>query len=760
MHCFYKGSLICTLILITGLPMAFSQEKDATMLTLDRIFSLEEFEPEEFGPARWIDGGSGYTTLEHDAETDSGKNIIRYNTKTGEREVLVHSSKLMPPGWEHPMHIDDYHWSSDKQKLLIFTNTKRVWRRNTRGDYWMLDLQSGNLKQLGGDAQPSTLMFATFSPDGKKVGYVVKHNLYVENLESGKIVQLTNDGSETIINGTFDWVYEEEFGLRNGFRWSPDSKKIAYWQLDAEGVGVFSLINNTDSLYSQVIPIQYPKVGTTNSICRIGIVNAGGGETNWMKLPDDLRNNYVCRLEWGGNSEKIVIQRLNRLQNNLRVMLGDIRSGEFTTTHSETDEAWVDVRKGNVRWIENGKRFVWASESDGWRHVYVISRDGKEKKLITPGEFDVVEVLRIDEKGGWVYYLASPENPTQRYLYRSPLDGSGKAERISPADQPGTHSYDISPNARWAFHTYSNYDMPQVISLVNLPGHKKIRPLAENAAMKANVSALNRQPVEFFRVDIGDGVELDAWCMKPYNFDPEKKYPLFFFVYGEPAGQTVLDKWFGNRYLWHTMLTQQGYVVISVDNRGTPAPRGRAWRKSIYRQIGILASKDQAAAAKEILKNRPYLDAERVGIWGWSGGGSMSLNMIFRQPEIYKTALAIAFVADQRNYDTIYQERYMGLPDDNHEGFKNGSPITFAHQLEGNLLIVYGTGDDNCHYQNAEMLINELVAHNKHFSMMSYPNRRHGIREGKNTTRHLYGVLTSYLNQNLPAGPIDPPSME
>lgn len=739
---------------------AIAQGGTDGILTLDRIFTQEEFKDERFGPARWVDDGEGYTTLEEAVEGDDGLSIIRYQTKSGKREVLVPAGNLIPEGADTSLYIDDYQWSSDKQKLLIFTNTKRVWRKNTRGDYWLLNMKSKELTQLGGDAPPSRMMFATFSPDGKKICYVVNHNLYVQDLDSGNITQLTDTGSETVINGTFDWVYEEEFGLRNGFRWSPDNQKIAYWQINAEGVGVFNMINNTDSIYSKVIPIQYPKVGTTNSICRIGIVGVEGGETRWMNLEDDLRNNYVCRLEWGGNSDEIVIQRLNRLQNHLRVMLGDIKSGDFRTIHSETDEAWVDVRKGNVLWIEDGKRFVWASETDGWRHIYIVSRDGKEKKLITPGEFDVVEVQRVDEKGGWLYYIASPDNPTQRYLYRSKLDGSGKAERLSPESQPGTHQYDISPNAKWAIHKYSNYNTPTVTTMINLPDHKPVRPLAENKVVQEKVAALNRQPVEFFRVDIGDGVEFDAWCMKPHDFDPEKKYPLFFFVYGEPAGQTVLDKWGGNRYLWHTMLTQLGYVVISVDNQGTPGPRGRAWRKSIYRKIGITASEDQAAAAKVILKNRPYLDDSRVGIWGWSGGGSMSLNMIFRYPEIYHTAMAIAFVADQRNYDTIYQERYMGLPDDNADGFKNGSPITFANQLEGNLLIIYGTGDDNCHYQNAEMLVNELIKHNKYFSMVSYPNRTHAIKERENTTRHLYETLTTYLTKHLPPGPVSPGQSE
>jgi dipeptidyl-peptidase-4 len=647
------------------------------------------------------------------------------------------------------MGIDNYEWSQDQQRLLIFTNTRKVWRRNTRGDYWVLDMKSWEPQKLGGDARPSTLMFAKFSPDGKRVGYVREKNLYVQSLLDGEIIQLTSDGSDTIVNGTSDWVYEEEFGLRDGFRWSPDGSKIAYWQFDTDSVGTFYMINNTDSLYSRPIPLQYPKVGTTNSACRVGVINSTGGPTIWFKTPGDPRNNYVPRMEWAASSEQVVIQHMNRLQNTNTVMLGNAADGSVQTVLVERDDAWLDVHD-DLKWLDNGERFTWLSERDGWRHLYLISRDGRDVKLLTPGDFDIVSIQSIDDKNGWVYYIASPENPTQRYLFRSRLSGEGKAERLSPLDQPGTHEYQLSRGSNWAFHTYHTFERPPIISLVELPEHKSVRVLEDNHEIREKVENLDRQPAEFFRVEIEDGVDLDAWAIKPPDFDPSKKYPLFFYVYGEPAGQTVLDRWFGTRYLWHLMLTQKGYLVVSVDNRGTPGPRGRDWRKSIYRQIGILASSDQAAATRALIESRPYIDARRIGIWGWSGGGQMTLNALFRYPELYHTGMAVAFVSDQRLYDTIYQERFMGLPDDNHDGYVNGSPITFAKHLAGNLLIVHGTGDDNVHYQSFEYLINELVKYNKVFSMMSYPNRTHSIREGTNTTLHLYGLLTRYLMEKMP----------
>jgi len=745
--------IFLTLLLIVCSNLTGKQD-DSTKLTLERIFSSDEFSQERFGPARWLKDGSGYTTLEDSKTLSKGKDIIKYDPASSKREVLVAAERLVPKGEENPLEITDYAWSQNGNLLLIFTDTKRVWRRNTRGDYWILDLNTWKLQRLGGKAELSTLMFAKFSPDSTRVGYVIKNNIYVEDIKKESIIQLTCDGSDTVINGTFDWVYEEEFSLRDGFRWSPDGKYIAYWQLDTKGVRDFYMINNTDSLYPKIIPVQYPKAGETNSASRLGVVNSKGGETRWFKLPGDPRDFYLARMDWAANSEEIVFQRLNRLQNTVWLMLGNIQSGRVKTILTEKEKTWAEV-VDDLKWFDNGAYFTWVSERDGWRHVYLISCSGQEVRCITSGDYDILNIQCIDDKGGWLYFTASPENPTQRYLFRVPLSGSERPERLTPSSSIGTHSYQISGNAGWAFHTFSSFGKPPVTELVSLPDHKTIRLLAENIRLQKKVKDLERDQVEFFRIDIGDGVELDAWCMKPPDFDPAKKYPLLFFVYGEPAGQTVLDRWGGNRYLWHLLLAQKGYLVMSVDNRGTPAPRGREWRKSIYRQIGILASKDQAAAARAVIKQRTYVDAGRIGVWGWSGGGSMSLNLIFRYPDLYKTAMAIAFVSNQRFYDTIYQERYMGLPDDNKEGFKNGSPITHAHKLKGNLLIIHGTGDDNVHYQSCEALVNELIEHNTHFTMMAYPNRSHGISEGKNTTIHLYNLLTRYLKENLIPGPRD-----
>ena len=755
----------CSSLPPSGIAADATTPPNPSRLTVERIFGeAEEFKTEDWGPARWLKDSSAYTTLEISEKfkpdtnpkpatvADTIKDIVRYAPESGLREVIVAAQDLIPPGQPGPLPIKDYSWSDDSSKVLLFTNTKRVWREETRGDYWVFDRHSRELRKLGGEAEPSTLMFATFSPDGRNVAYVCRNNLFVQSLQNLQITQLTTDGSATIINGTADWVNEEEFGLRHGLRWSPDGQFIAYWQFDTSGVREFKLVNNTDGLYPEITSYAYPKVGETNSACRVGVVDAGGGTTRWFQPGTDPRNHYTPRMEWAEDSRHVVFQHLNRLQNTNQVIAGDPRTGATRVLFTDHDDAWVEIME-ELHWIDGGKRFLWLSERDGWQHLYAVSAADMAIQLLTPGAFDVISIAGIDESQGCVYFIASPDNPTQRYLYRAPLDGTGAAVRVSPPDLPGTHSYNLSRDGQWAFHTYSRISQAPVVNLVHLPDHKTIRTLAGNSALRRKLDALIPANTEFFRVSLTDGPALDAWCIKPPDFDPARRYPLLLHVYGEPAASTVIDKWGGENHLWHSLLAQRGYVVMSIDNRGTAAPRGREWRKCIYRQIGILASADQAAATREILRERPYLDPARVGIWGWSGGGSMSLNAIFRYPDLYKTAMAIAFVANQRLYDTIYQERYMGLPADNEAGFTNGSPITFAHQLEGNLLLLYGTGDDNCHYQNCELLVSELVRHNKHFHQMPYPNQSHAIREGTNVKRHLYETLTRYLADNLPVTP-------
>ncbi|TFG66940.1 MAG: S9 family peptidase [Gemmatimonadales bacterium] len=751
------------ILLLVSLPLTAqeavqedSAESQALMadVTFDRLFR-SDFRGDFLGSPRWLDGGSGYTALE--SADDGGLDLVRYETRSGERQVLVPASALIPTGGDEPLSVEDYEWSSDGSRLLIFTNTRRVWRNNTRGDYWVLDRTSGALTKLGDDAPEASLMFAKFDPVGDRVAYRQEFDLYVEDLRSGAIVRLTEDGSRTTINGTTDWVYEEEFGLRDCFIWSPDGRTTAFWQLDAEGVRDFLMINDTDSLYSQTIPVQYPKAGGTNSAARVGFVPAAGGDVTWVEFPGDARQHYIPRMQWAGNSDAVIIQRMNRLQNQNQIVLADASTGALTSLFTERDDAWLDV-VDDWNWLDDGKRFLWISERTGYRHVYSVPRDGSTSTAVTFGDYDVINITLIDERGGWLYFMASPDNATQTYLYRTRLDGRRPAERITPASQPGSHNYNMSPDGRWALHTWSRFGVPPTTELIRTRGHQSARTMVDNAKLQETVAALNRGESEFFKVNV-EGVEMDGWMMRPPNFEDGRRYPMLVYGYTAPAGQTAMDSWGGFTYLWHLMLTQQGYIVATIDNRGTPAPKGREFRKAIYGQFGQISSADQAGAVRQLLAERSYIDPSRIGAWGWSGGATYTLNAMFRYPDLYSTGMAVAPVTHEKFYDTIYMERYMGLPDDNSEGYEQSAALTFANQLEGNLLVVHGSGDDNVHYQNTEALVNELVKNNKQFDLMVYPNRSHSIFEGpgENTRRHLFELLTRYLNEHLEPGARQPP---
>jgi dipeptidyl-peptidase 4 len=689
--------------------------------------------------------------------------IVRYELPSLAKSVVLSINNLKPNEAEKSLKIENFSFTKDEKKLLIFTNTKKVWRLNTRGDYWVYDLASQKLQQIGKSKTVSSLMFTKFSPDGNKVAYVSEYNLYVEDIETGVIKPLTNDGNRKLINGTFDWAYEEEFFCRDGFRWSPDSKKIAFWQLDAENTKDYLLIDNTSAIYPKAIPVEYPVSGEKPSKYKIGVVNIENVSNKWMQIPDDNEwGTYLPRMEWAVNSDELIVQHLNRKQNESKIMICNSTTGNTNTIYSENDPAWIDILPnlndkyiyGGWDWINNGKEFVWTTEKDGWRHLYRISRDGKTEKLITKGDYDVISLEAIDEASGYVYFHASPKNATQKYLYRTKLNGEAEAEKISPDNQLGTHDYELSPNAHFAVHRFSNYYTQFTKEWISLPNHKSFdgKNKIDDAITKGEKAKPN---VEFTQIKTEEGVTMDAWIAKPKDFDPNKKYPLVFYVYSEPAGQNVKDTYgVSNNYLYKGNLGADGYIYISIDNRGTPVPKGREWRKSIYRKIGLLNIKDQAMAAKEVLK-LPYIDANRVAVWGWSGGGTATLNLMFQYPEIYKTGIAIAAVGNQLTYDNIYQERYMGLPQENKEDFEKNSPIAHVKGLNGDLLYIHGTGDDNVHYNNAEMLINELVKNGKQFQLMAYPNRTHGISEGEGTRAHLSALFTKFLKEHCPPGAID-----
>lgn len=668
------------------------------------------------------------------------------------KEIFVSKDRLTPAGHDRPLQVQSFDISADGHRLLLFANTQRVWRENTRGDYWLFDKRNGSLRQIGKELPEASLMFAKFSPDGSKIAFVSKNNIYIEDTQTSARLQVTHDGGKEVINGTFDWAYEEEFGTKDGFRWSPDGQKIAYWKQDVRNTRNFLMINNTDSIYPFTIPVEYPKVGLDPSGTSIWIYDLASAHNRQMQIEGDSKQHYIPRMEWVLDSKSVILQQLNRKQNQSKIIISDAASGLSRTIHHETDSTWIDIKSrwnsgdpSGWDWVDDGKAFIWVSEKGGYRQIYQIDLDGKEK-LIGQDPFDVISIDLLDTKNKLIYFSASPHNSAQKFLYNVSLTG-GKAKRVTPTAFGGTNNYLISPNGKLALFQTSSTEYMAGGAVVSLPQHETLVP---------HHSEQQRPPseakTEFFKVTTVDGVELEGWMVKPKNFDPKKKYPIVFYVYGEPASQTVLDNFYaGKNRLYNGDMAEDGYIYVSLENRGSPAPKGREWRKSIYRNIGKINIRDQAMGAKEILKLE-FVDTSRVAVWGWSGGGASTLNLLGQYPEIYQTGISIAPVTNQLLYDNIYQERYMGLPQENLEDFIQGSAVTHAKNVRGYLLLIHGTGDDNVHYQNTEVYINELVKHNIPFQLMSYPNRSHSISEGEGTSEHLSKIFTKFLRENCPPG--------
>ncbi|RZJ81943.1 MAG: S9 family peptidase [Flavobacterium sp.] len=696
-------------------------------------------------------GGINWTKDGNSYYQSTGGEIVTITLPKNERETIVSRQLLTPTNAQNPLSVRSFQFSADGTKALIYTNTKRVWRQDSKGDYWVADITNNTLKQIGKGKPASSLMFAKFSPDGSKVAYVSEHNIFVEDLATSNIKALTTNGTTIMINGTFDWVYEEEFGCLDGFRWAPDGNSIAYWQIDATKIKNFLMINNTDSIYSFNVPVEYPKVGQDPSACKIGVVDIASTQTKWLAVPGSEIQNYIPRMDWIPNTNEVILQQLNREQNQSKLFVANATTGTITEIYKETNQSWIDAQDQFI-WLNGNKEFIYQTEKDGFNHFYRVSKDGKKETLITKGDYDIIDLSLVDEKNNTIYFMASPNNATQKYLYKTKLDGKGKLEMVTPSVFPGTHSYSISPNGLFARHTYQSSTISPVTEWMNFAA---LQPTTMDGSITNQIA--KQQPiknkVEFFKVTTEDGVTLDGWMKKPDNFDATKKYPVVFYVYGEPASQTAADVWgAGRNGLYAGDMAKDGYIYISMDNRGAPVPKGTAWRKAIYKNIGVLNIRDQAMATKKLLATYPFMDKDRIAVHGWSGGGSSTLNLLFQYPEIYKTGIAVAAVANQLTYDNIYQERYMGTPFPTTDAYVKGSPITHAKNLVGNLLYIHGTGDDNVHYQNAEMLINELVKHKKVFQLMSYPNRTHGIGEGEGTREHLALTFTKFLKENCPPG--------
>ena len=707
----------------------------------------------------WNEEETGYYSIKEN-------NIMLISTE-GEKDQLILSSSEVGD-----IKIESFLFSQNKNKILLFTKSVKVWRYNTRGDYWVYDFKTKQGKKVGKSMPDSSLMFAKFSPNEKFVAFVSKEksdknirnsstsvNIYIENLEDNSIKKLTSsNGTEKLINGTFDWVYEEEFGCRDGFIFNESGNKIAFWQIDANQVRDFYMINNTDSIYSYTIPVEYPKVGEDLTPAKIGVINLDNGEIQWMNIPGESHKYYLPRMTWIPGRDELMIQQLNRKQNHSKIFVANSDTGESKLLMEEKDDAWVDLRsswpyqvQAGWKFINGGKEFLYTTEKDGWSHIYRFNIKKQTEYLVTKGNYDVVKPLAYDEKSDEVYFIASPNQPTERYLYKTSAKGKGNLKRITPEILEGSHNYQISTKAKYAFHSFSNYYTRPMQAVVSLPDHRFINE-DQNMINKFDKKKKNDHPLEFFQITTVDDVTMEGWIVKPKDMDKNKKYPVLFYFYSEPAGQTGVNRYgAGNNGLYDGNLAEDGYVYVTFDGRGTPSPKGRAWRKAIYRQIGRVNVRDMAMGAKAVFDKYNFIDTSRVAVHGWSGGGTATLNCLFQYPEIFHTGIAVAAVANQLTYDNIYQERYMGDPKESYQDYVDGSPIKYAKNLEGNLLYIHGTGDDNVHYQNAEMLANELIKHKKVFYMLSYPNRSHGIRED-GAYPHVRLMFTDFLRKNCPPG--------
>jgi dipeptidyl-peptidase-4 len=605
------------------------------------------------------------------------------------------------------------------------------------------DVASGKRTVLESPPKRSPNGNGNLSPDGKSTLLFEQGNLYVRDLDGDQKVRLVGSESNSAVSN-------------RRATWSPDGTWIAFVQSDESEVRLRPVLVPGDPTYPHVKEVRFARVGGAIPKLRVGVVDSRGKETRWLPISLPAEGFYLGEVEWAGNSHELLIEKLSRFRNEREFLLADLRTGAVRRIFHESDPAWVVAsygRNSGLTWIRDGEAFVVLSEKDDWRHAYVFSRDGRELDLLTPGAYDIIERGVVDESGGWFYYYASPDNATQKYLYAARLDGTAEPERVTPEDQPGTHDYDFSPNARWAFHTYSTFDTPPVTELVQLPEHRVVRVLEDNRELGEKMKRSMSEPTEFFQLEIGDGTVMDAWMIKPRGFDPSKKYPLFVYVYGEPHAQTVLDAWGRVHSGYHRLIADLGYLVVSMDNRGTPAPKGAAWRRAIFGSLGPLSTEQQAAGVKQLARTRPYVDLSRVGIWGWSGGGSNTLNAMFRKPEVYHVGIAVAPKPQPRLYNAWFQEIYMETPETNPEGYRRAAPINFAEGLEGDLLIVHGTGETNTHLQITEGLVDRLIELGKPFDYMAYPDRDHGLRKGRGTAVHLRMLMIRYLLEHLPPGP-------
>ncbi|MDT8436298.1 MAG: S9 family peptidase [Gemmatimonadota bacterium] len=713
-----------------------------TGLTPHRIFAtgdLETWTPD----VRWSADGTSWTRIERDAEGRT--ELWRIEAVSGRQTKVVSAQELVPDGRSGPIDLEDHVFSPDGRRILLFADAERVWRDRTRGAWWVFDIPTRSLIPTAAD--PGGQMFAKFSPDGDRVAFARDGDLWVTTLDTGEVRRLTFDGSATVTNGTSDWVHEEELGLRDAFAWSPDGRSLLYWRFDASPVPVFPLLDVTSDVYPRIREIRYPKAGHPNSDVRLGVLDVRTARTTWIEL-DAGEETYVARAAWAASSSEILVQRLTRRQDRLDVLLADAATGVARLLFSETDVAWVEP-VDDVPWIDEGRRFLWVSRRDGYRHLYLFDRDGRLVRGLTPGRWDVTGVIGVEEAEGRVWFTAASQSPVSRALHRVELDGSAAPELL--AGGRGWRTVRPAPDFSLYLEGYSTIANPPRWTLRSGADGSEVRVVEDNADVAARLEQLDLREPEFLALAAADGTPLNGWIVKPRDFDPGRRYPLLLYVYGGPGSQTVTDAWGAgrpDRYLWHQSLARRGVLVASFDGRGTGA-RGWDFERQVHGRLGQLETADQLAVIRG-LAELPWVDPERIGIWGWSYGGMMALHAAFRGGEAVRAAISVAPVTDWELYDTIYTERYLGLPAENPDGYRAGSPIGAAARLRAALLLVHGTADDNVHPQHSTRLAAALTEADRPFRMHLYPDRTHAI-EGPAARTHLFNMMTEFVLRELAA---------
>ena len=699
-------------------------------VSLEDVFKSNTFSQKSVYGINWMKDGQYYSSLQRGL---TGPKVVKINVATGEEEaVLIDGAAL-------GINFSSYSFNPDESKALIASEVESIYRRSSKGIFHVVDLNSGSAQKL---MDGGKIMYATLSPDNDKVAFVKDNNLFVVELASNVVNQITQDGKwNHIINGAADWVYEEEFSMSKAFEWSPDGKKIAFIRFDETEVPEFNM-QTWGKLYPEDYRFKYPKAGEKNAEVSIHIYHLDSKETIHVNAGEE-KDIYLPRIYWTNDSNALAFIRLNRLQNQLDLFYADAKDGSSRLILQEKAETYVDLNyNDDLRFLEGNKGFIRTSEQDGFKHIYHHDNQGKLIRQITSGNWEVSRLVGIDEKNKKVYYISTEASPLERNLYVINMDGKGK-KVLTP--EKGSTSVNMSKDFKYYIANYSNAQTPLKVTLNEASG-KLVKVLEDNSELKSRLEDFQLSAKEFFRFNTIDGTSLNGYMIKPADFDESKKYPVLMYVYGGPGSQNVTNSWGGTRDFWHHHLAAEGYIVVCVDNRGTGA-RGRDFKHMTYANLGKLETEDQIAGA-QFLAGMPFVDASRIGIWGWSYGGYMSSLALLMGNDVFKTAIAVAPVTTWRYYDTIYTERYLQTPQLNAAGYDDYSPITHVNKLKGNYLLIHGTGDDNVHYQNAVDMVDALIKADKHFDVMFYPNRNHGI-SGGNTSWHLYSLMTDWIKKKL-----------